>query len=180
MAGYWPSSLFSFLWTEAKPRPISSYRDQTSLGNKGFITWHSTPSCRFVFLLWCLPVFVAKCILETHQHFCFLCFHSRWRFRFSRFPSSNPAEKSQKILSDILPKDRSSIFTVRHANMGGCPRKMSVWKRGSYPRHYILKKKRHLKTSGSFCLPIAHINGFVVSKEIVVLRRWESETKIWC
>ena len=23
-----------------------------------------------------LPVFVAKCILETHQHFCF-CFHSR-------------------------------------------------------------------------------------------------------
>ena len=23
------------------------------------------------------------------------------------------------------------------------------------------------------------LNGFVVSKEIVVLRRWESETKIW-
>ena len=36
-------------------------------------------------LLLCLPVFVAKCILETHQHFCFLCFHCRGRFRFSRF-----------------------------------------------------------------------------------------------
>ena len=28
----------------------------------------------------CLPVFVAKRIFKTHQHFCFLCFHSRWRF----------------------------------------------------------------------------------------------------
>ena len=27
----------------------------------------------------CLPVFVAKRIFKTHQHFCFLCFHSRWR-----------------------------------------------------------------------------------------------------
>ena len=30
--------------------------------------------------LLCLPVFVAKRIFKTHQHFCFLCFHSRWRF----------------------------------------------------------------------------------------------------
>ena len=30
--------------------------------------------------LFCLPVFVAKRIFKTHQHFCFLCFHSRWRF----------------------------------------------------------------------------------------------------
>ena len=28
----------------------------------------------------CLPVFVAKRIFKTHQQFCFLCFHSRWRF----------------------------------------------------------------------------------------------------
>ena len=27
-----------------------------------------------------VPVFVAKRIFKTHQHFCFLCFHSRWRF----------------------------------------------------------------------------------------------------
>ena len=47
----------------------------TGLVNKGFITLHSTPSCRLVFLLLCLPVFVAKCkILETHPHFCFLLF----------------------------------------------------------------------------------------------------------
>ena len=44
--------------------------------------WHSTPSCRFMFLLLCLPVFVAKSILKTHQHF---CFHSHRHFRFSRF-----------------------------------------------------------------------------------------------
>ena len=30
--------------------------------------------------LLCLPVFVAKRIFKSHQHFCFLCFHSRWRF----------------------------------------------------------------------------------------------------
>ena len=30
--------------------------------------------------LCCLPVFVAKPIFKTHQHFCFLCFHSCWRF----------------------------------------------------------------------------------------------------
>ena len=42
---------------------------------------YSMPSCRSVILL----VFIAKCILETCQNFCFLCFYSRWRFRFSRF-----------------------------------------------------------------------------------------------
>ena len=30
--------------------------------------------------LLCLPVFVAKRIFKTHQHFCFLCFYSRWLF----------------------------------------------------------------------------------------------------
>ena len=48
MAGYWPSSFFAFLWTEAKSRsmkrkkrtrPISSHLDRTSLVNKGFIIW---------------------------------------------------------------------------------------------------------------------------------------------
>ena len=76
ISGYWPSSLFALLLVD---------QDRTSLVNEGFIMLRSTPSCRFVFLLLCLPVFVAKCILETHQHFCFLCFHSRLPFRFSRF-----------------------------------------------------------------------------------------------
>ena len=44
--------------------------------------WHSTPLCHFVFLPLCSPVFVAKCILEIHQHFCFLCFLSHWHFQF--------------------------------------------------------------------------------------------------
>ena len=30
--------------------------------------------------LLCLSIFVAKRIFKTHQHFCSLCFHSRWRF----------------------------------------------------------------------------------------------------
>ena len=37
----------------------------------------------FVFLILCLSVFVAKCILEIYEHFCFLCFHSCWCFQFS-------------------------------------------------------------------------------------------------
>ena len=49
-----------------------------------FTIWHSTPSCCSVFLLLRLPVFVTKSILKTHQHFCFLCFHSRKRFQCSR------------------------------------------------------------------------------------------------
>ena len=49
MAGYWPSSLFAFLWTETKSRSIKtqkeneakpSHLDRTSLVNKRFIIWH--------------------------------------------------------------------------------------------------------------------------------------------
>ena len=47
--------------------------------------WHFTPSCCSVFLPLRLPVVVTKSILKTHQHFCFLCFHSRKRFQCSRF-----------------------------------------------------------------------------------------------
>ena len=48
MAGYWPSSLFAFLWTETKSRtietpkrtrPIFSHLDRTSLVNKKYIIW---------------------------------------------------------------------------------------------------------------------------------------------
>ena len=90
MAGYWPSSLFALLWTETQSRSLKTQKEneaniQLSLVNKGFTIWHSTPSCCFVFLLLPLPVFVAKSILKTHQHFCFLCFHSRKRFRFLVF-----------------------------------------------------------------------------------------------
>ena len=38
MAGYSPSSLFVFLWTETKSIP--SHFDRTSFVNKRFITWH--------------------------------------------------------------------------------------------------------------------------------------------
>ena len=87
-----------------RTRPISSYLDRISLVNKGFLIWHSTPSYRFVFLLLCLSVFVAKCILETQQHFYFLCLFF-FLFSFSltlpvfSFSSSIPKEKSQRIFS---------------------------------------------------------------------------------
>ena len=38
------------------------------------------PSFQIQNKLLCLPVFVAKRIFKTHQHFCFLCFHCRWHF----------------------------------------------------------------------------------------------------
>ena len=41
MAGYWPSSLFTFLWTSTSSRPISSHLDRTSLVNKIFIVWQA-------------------------------------------------------------------------------------------------------------------------------------------
>ena len=49
-AGYWPSSFFACLWTltlsqsmnkQKRMKPIPSHLDQTSLVNKGFITWLS-------------------------------------------------------------------------------------------------------------------------------------------
>ena len=50
--------------------------------------WIKDLLCR-AFVLLCVfisvPVFVAKCILETHQYFCFLCFYSLCRFGFFRF-----------------------------------------------------------------------------------------------
>ena len=48
-------------------------------------------------LLLCLPVFVAKCILETHQHifFAFILVHAFGLH--TSFSSSIPTEKSQKI-----------------------------------------------------------------------------------
>ena len=68
--------------------------DRTRFVNKGLIIWITTPSCRFVFLLLYLPVFVEKCVLETQ--FCFLRFQPRWRSVFS-FSNSIPTEKSQRI-----------------------------------------------------------------------------------
>ena len=75
MAGYWPSSLF-FVFMDRDEVEVHKdakrltrlirYLDLTSLVNKGFIIWHSRSSCRFVVSLLCLPVFVAKCILEIH------------------------------------------------------------------------------------------------------------------
>ena len=43
-----------------------------------------------MFLLLRLSVCVAKCILETHQHFCFLCFHSRRTWKLERLGCVGP------------------------------------------------------------------------------------------
>ena len=65
---------------------------------KGFIIRHSTPLCRFVILLLFLPVFVVKCILETHEHLCFLRCHFCWRFWFSRFLAQSRQRNHRKCL----------------------------------------------------------------------------------
>ena len=46
----------------------------------GYRTFQIHNYFKFKFSNLCLLVFVAKRIFKTHQHFCFLCFHSRWRF----------------------------------------------------------------------------------------------------
>ena len=47
MAGYWPSSFFTCLWTETdKTRPISSHPDRTSLVNNGLIMWENPERAR--------------------------------------------------------------------------------------------------------------------------------------
>ena len=66
MAGYWLSSLFAFLWTENESIKDLLYSLNSTEKN-------DLCTCLFS----CLPVFVAKRIFKTHQHFCFLCFHSR-------------------------------------------------------------------------------------------------------
>ena len=83
LAGYWPSSLFAFLWTETKSRsiktvkrmrPIPSHLDRTSLVNKRFIIWHKElwkkwslylfifehwkgNQLKIMLKLWCVPLY---------------------------------------------------------------------------------------------------------------------------
>ena len=126
MAGYWPSSLFAFLWTELawsikdllygiksseknylRTWLFSSTQKETSfnwfplkmlkwwrvplypdwINAENTIIWLVTFQIQIQIFkcsnskpFFCLPVFVAKRIFKTHQRFCFLCFHSRWRF----------------------------------------------------------------------------------------------------
>ena len=103
------------LWTETKSRSIktqkkrtrstSSYLDRTSLGNKGFLTWHSTPSCYFMFLLLWLPVSTS---------FCSLLSFSLTLLVFA-FSSSIRIEKSRKIFllsrKIFLENFRAPIWT---------------------------------------------------------------------
>ena len=62
----------------------------------GFIIWHFTPSCCFLFLLLCLPVFVPKHILETST-FLFSLLSFSMTFSFFLFSSSILTENLQKI-----------------------------------------------------------------------------------
>ena len=58
-------------WINAENTIISLVAFQIQISNSNFQIQNK---------LLCLPVFVAKRIFKTHQHFCFLCFHSRWRY----------------------------------------------------------------------------------------------------
>ena len=64
MDGYWPSSLFAFFFHKTQKRTRSSPAILSELARS---IKDSMPSCCFVFSLLCLPVFIEKCILETHQ-----------------------------------------------------------------------------------------------------------------
>ena len=114
--------------------------------------WHSTPSCCFVILLLCLPVFVAKCILETHQHLCFLCFHSRWRFRFPRFlvPSRQRIHNLFTVNENILRKKTSvRPLGLRRNFIGGTKRAIPT---EQYRSIFLARVANHSPGFGSFCL----------------------------
>ena len=72
-------------------RPISSHMTELARSIMDLLyMWHSTPSCRFVFLVLCLPAFAAKCFFETHQHFCFLWFSFSLTLSVFSFSGSVP------------------------------------------------------------------------------------------
>ena len=74
------------------------YGPRRSRGVYYIMIFHTFMSlCAFTFTV-CLAVFVAKCILETHQCFCFLCFHSCWNFRSSCFLVSSRQITHRKSL----------------------------------------------------------------------------------
>ena len=62
-------------WINAENTIIWLVTFQIQISNSNFQISNSKQT--FVFNL---PVFAAKRIFKTYQHFCFLCFHSRWRF----------------------------------------------------------------------------------------------------
>ena len=85
----------------------------------------STPSYHFVFLLLCFAAFCCKRYFLNSSTFFVLCFHSRWRFRFSRFLVSGKRvwrgtllflEKSQKTLAENNFGERK--FSCTRLNFG--------------------------------------------------------------
>ena len=103
MAGYWPSSLLAFLWTETrsiKTQKVKEANNQfsgrNSLVNKRFIIWHATPSCRFLFLLLNSLGFVEIVFLKLINIFVFF-FSFALTPSVLSFSSSILTEKSRKI-----------------------------------------------------------------------------------
>ena len=94
---YWISSLTAFLLTETKWRFIAMRKENVaniqlsspiySLVNKGFIMTLHAIIYPTLFLLLCLPVSVAKCILETLQHLVFILVDTFRRFSHFLVPS---------------------------------------------------------------------------------------------
>ena len=88
----WSSYLFIFeywKWTQLNAKVIArapmSWLDKCRKYNH-LIGYISNSNLKFKFsnskqtFVFNLPVFAAKGIFKTYQHFCFLSFHSRWRF----------------------------------------------------------------------------------------------------
>ena len=70
--------------------------------------------CVFTFMF--AGFFFAKCVLETHQHYWILCFHSPWSSRFSRFlvPSRQRNQSKSFFLSRKTFCGRKLLRTRLH------------------------------------------------------------------
>ena len=87
-------------WINAENTIISLVTFQIQISNSNF----KFSNFQIQNKLFCLPVFVAKHIFKTHQHFCFLCFHSRWRLFFLPWQKIISAKENFRALAWTLAK----------------------------------------------------------------------------
>ena len=60
MVGYWPSSLFAYLWTETKSRSIDSQKKKKEHGQYPAILTEQTWSVNKGFIIWLLVKFCLR------------------------------------------------------------------------------------------------------------------------
>ena len=91
--------------------------------------------------LLCLPIFVLKLIFKTHQHFCFLCFYSRWCFFW--FHKDRKITKNLFTLAEnntVKENFRALALNFICGNERGSPRRavpLHLARSGSQSEHRI-------------------------------------------